>query len=59
MPSSFDHVSGKAKKIAILEDELSKMKMSRNDQHSKTMVVGGIGEDIDADEAEKWIRDQI
>ena len=59
MPSNFDHVSGNAKKIAILEDQLSKMKMSGKDQHSKTMVVGGIGEDIDADEAEKWVRDQI
>ena len=59
MPSNFDHISGNASKIAMLEDQISKMKASGHDQHSKTMVVGGIGEDVDADGAEKWVREQM
>ena len=56
---SFQQVGDNIKKIAVLEHQLYMMRTAGDDQYSKTMVVGGIGDDINIDQAEQWVRDQI
>ena len=59
MSSNFANVAGNASKIAALEYQLAGIKNDGHDQHSRTMVVGDIGQDIEFEAAEAWVREQI